>query len=88
MSEWGWGMIVAMMPRVIIFAISIFVFNIGGSILQMCYSPFTIVGTCTNPQYMPLHYSMTGLGFMFGCFGMFVYNFWATDSSDDGDAIE
>lgn len=87
-THFGWSFLLSLAPRVLIFAVCIFAANVAGSLWQMCYSPFTIPGTCTNPEYMPLHYSMSAMGGLFGVWGMFIYNIWTTDSSDEGDVID
>lgn len=86
-SSFGWDMIMSFVPRVMIFAVCIFIVNVAGSVAQMCFSDFTI-GTCTNPEYIPMHYTYTAAGSLMGAWVTFLYNIWTTDPSEDSDVIE
>lgn len=84
----NWGLIGSLAPRLLIISVCVFVTNVVGSVGQMCFSDFTIPGTCSNPSYMPLHYTMTAGGLLVGLWAVFLYNIWTTDVSDDGESID
>lgn len=83
-NSFSWDFVVSLAPRIIIIAICVFFVNVMGSAAQMCYSRFTIPGTCVNPEYVSMYYTYTLMGFVVGVWAVFIYNIWTMKATGEG----